>query len=118
MKPNKITPGSNLMWESSRWMLPEHKEALQKLKQEQSRQKRPVLDEQQVEEINDKLRQSLQFHLPVTVCLFGEFKNREVKGVVKRINPALGQVKLVNDQEEEWLSFQDIFDVSIEDDWE
>ena len=28
MNPNKLTPGYNIMWESSRMMLPEHREQL------------------------------------------------------------------------------------------
>ena len=28
MNPNKLTPGYNVMWESSRMMLPEHREQL------------------------------------------------------------------------------------------
>nr|WP_279402053.1 hypothetical protein [Piscibacillus salipiscarius] len=34
MNPNKLTHGHNLLWESSRMMLPEHKELLQQHQQQ------------------------------------------------------------------------------------
>lgn len=39
MNPNKLTPGYNIMWESSRMMLPEHREQLlaQKRKKKNTR---------------------------------------------------------------------------------
>lgn len=55
MKINKLTPNSNLRWESSRMMLPEHVEAINRHNIDKLRIKQPVLDEQEIEEIGRKL---------------------------------------------------------------
>ena len=50
MRTTKITPGSNLRWESSRMILPEHKQALLEYRKAQNKKKKPEIDEQQWEE--------------------------------------------------------------------
>lgn len=49
---SKITPGSNMLWEGSRMILPEHKKAMLALNREQHRKVRPVFDDQELEELN------------------------------------------------------------------
>ncbi|SFQ04631.1 YolD-like family protein [Salibacterium halotolerans] len=51
MKGNKLTPGSNLRWESSRMILPEHREQWLRHQQEQKKAKKPELDPQRWEEL-------------------------------------------------------------------
>lgn len=51
MKDNKLTTGSNMRWESSRMMLPEHVQALRALADEEIKINKPHLDEQKWEEI-------------------------------------------------------------------
>lgn len=43
---NKLTAGSNLLWESSRMMLPEHKALLREHEENRVKKKRPNYDEQ------------------------------------------------------------------------
>src|SRR5690606_11779151 len=47
MKPNKLTPGHNVMWECSRMMLPEHVEAILEWQKGLEKVKKPIIDEQQ-----------------------------------------------------------------------
>lgn len=60
--PNKLTEGSNLLWESSRIILPEHKERI-RIRREEARRggkrDRPELDEQEWERINEAITRSL-----------------------------------------------------------
>ncbi|MCQ2008565.1 MAG: YolD-like family protein [Sporolactobacillus sp.] len=58
MKNNKLTNGSNMRWESSRMMLPEHVQALRELAREESKRERPYLDEQRLEEIEQIVREA------------------------------------------------------------
>jgi catalase (peroxidase I) len=56
---NKLTPGSNLLWESSRMILPEHKERILSHRDEVrrgGRRERPVMDEQEWERINEAIK--------------------------------------------------------------
>jgi hypothetical protein len=46
MRETKVTPGSNLLW-SSKFILPEHREAMQRQDQNNRKQVQPVLDEQE-----------------------------------------------------------------------
>jgi hypothetical protein len=50
MKQSKITPGSILMWESSRMMMTHHVEALNLQKKESCRKERPEFDAQRIDE--------------------------------------------------------------------
>lgn len=52
MNPNKLTPGYNIMWESSRMMLPEHREQLLAQKRKKKEYTPPPLSTDQLEEMN------------------------------------------------------------------
>ncbi|MFK4997714.1 YolD-like family protein [Bacillus sp. N9] len=67
MLPNKLTPGYNLLWESSRMMLPEHRDQLLKERKKQEEFHPPILDEQQLEEINIAITQSFERKRAVTI---------------------------------------------------
>lgn len=51
---------NNGLWESSRMMLPQHKEALLRHQHEQHRQERPLLDEMVWEDISSRLQWSME----------------------------------------------------------
>ncbi|SFQ38776.1 YolD-like family protein [Salibacterium halotolerans] len=61
---NKLTPGSNMRWESMRMILPEWREQWLRHQQEQKKSKKPVLDEQQWEEfewiLNEAMRKNAE----------------------------------------------------------
>ncbi|NDI35671.1 YolD-like family protein [Chengkuizengella sediminis] len=63
MKENKLTEGSNMMWEASRIILPEHKEVINRYQEERNRKTKPVLAEEEVNIIS----QLIHFH-PSTFC--------------------------------------------------
>jgi hypothetical protein len=66
-KPNKLTPGRNLLWESSRMMLPEHKEQLLERNRMQERAVMPELEEDQLQHIQYTLIEALEEQSPVTI---------------------------------------------------
>lgn len=58
---------------SKKWqgmMLPEHVEMLKDAEQEQYRKKKPILDEQEWEEIGQKLMEALETGEPVRVTYY------------------------------------------------
>ncbi|NDI35644.1 YolD-like family protein [Chengkuizengella sediminis] len=73
MKENKLTPGSNMMWEASRIILPEHKELMNHLQKERNRKTKPVLAEEEVNIISQQLSDSMLNKSQITVELFRAF---------------------------------------------
>ncbi|GIN92752.1 hypothetical protein J22TS1_38030 [Siminovitchia terrae] len=96
MKPNKLTPGYNLRWESSRMMLPEHVRALNDLSVDSKRVKKPQLDEQEWEQINETIHIAMEFNqlLIFTVWIDGFFE--EVTCSVHYINQMNKQMYVVD----------------------
>ncbi|UNK20259.1 YolD-like family protein [Paenibacillus sp. N3/727] len=76
----------NGLWESSRMMLFEHRDAILAKQEQKHKQEHPFLDEQQVEWIAEKL--SLAYHNKGAVQLqvFGEYGDYNVTGMVDRID--------------------------------
>ena len=60
MKENKLTPGSNMRWESSRMILPEHREMWLRHQKEDRMKFRPLWDEQQLEEFSHRLHEAAE----------------------------------------------------------
>lgn len=111
MKPNKLTPGKNIMWESSRMMLPVHKEEIIKQNKNVNLKQRPVLDEQKWEEISQVIGESLEHGLEIELIKFGDFQDRSIRGKVEKVDMQLQQLKLVRGDEFEWVRFRDIVEV-------
>lgn len=86
MRQTKVTPGSNLRWESSRMMLPEHVRALNQFKHEQKKKTRPEIDEQQLEYFNYRINESITKQTPVRIIVFGEYEDTEVVGIITRVD--------------------------------
>lgn len=109
-QPDKLTPGANLLWESSRMMLPEHKERILEHRKNLKRRKRPELDEQKLEEINRALQHSMQYRTEVELVLYGAFENRTLRGKVTWVDR--GQIKMATlSGGFEWVETRDILDV-------
>lgn len=64
MNPNKLTPGYNVMWESSRMMLPEHREQLLAKKRKEREFRPPELSEEQLNDMNRIIAASIEEDRP------------------------------------------------------
>lgn len=104
MKNNKLTPGSNLRWESTRMMLPEHKEQIIKHRNELHIQSKPILDEQELQEISSAVYSSFIQRTPISLILFDEYENLTIAGIVKRVDSSGNQIQI----ESEWIKYEDI----------
>ena len=105
---NKLTSGYNLLWESSRMMLPEHKERINGHRETLGRKERPVLDEQEMEELALKVGESLETGRPVTLKLYGEYGDRMVTGVVTKVDPQAGRIRLRTAQGDAQADMRDV----------
>ncbi|NBI28258.1 YolD-like family protein [Chengkuizengella marina] len=113
MKVNKLTPGSNMIWEASRMMLPEHKELMNYYQKERNRKTKPVLEEEEVNIISQQLSESMLSKSQITIELFRAFGQNAFKtGTVTKFDTKLRQIKLDYDDEYKWIKFQEIVGVS------
>lgn len=94
----------NGMWESSRMMLPEHVNQLIQQKQELKIQPKPILDDQELQEISNAVYSSFIQKTLISLVLYGEYENRTVTGIVQRVDPIRQQIRI----DSEWIKRQDI----------
>ncbi|QQK78981.1 YolD-like family protein [Salicibibacter cibi] len=72
----------NKLWEGSRMFLPQHKQALLDHKKEQQKVKKPELDEQELEELNQTFHMALANKAPVTFTYYQEGQFSELVGYI------------------------------------
>jgi hypothetical protein len=103
----------NGLWESSRMMLPEHKETIIRRQLEEGREARPTLDPQEMELIEKALAESFHEHRTVTVRMFVEYEERELTGIVVLIHTFRREIKLsISEGEWNWIKVDDITSAS------
>ncbi|HUC92130.1 MAG TPA: YolD-like family protein [Paenibacillus sp.] len=90
-KENKLTPGSNLLWEGSRMMLPEHKERHVRHRKDLNRRERVELDESEWERIGRMMAESVQRGVVLHIKLFDEYEERELTGAVDKVDRSRGR---------------------------
>ncbi|MDG0057023.1 YolD-like family protein [Paenibacillus sp. P2(2022)] len=99
----------NGLWESSRIIIPEHKEAYLKLMKDRQRRGKPELDDQEVQLIEQALIDSYNSRNAVTVTVFSPFDDTLMTGVVTSINTARREVKLFRGEDDfSWIKLEDI----------
>ncbi|KNE22492.1 YolD-like family protein [Virgibacillus pantothenticus] len=91
-------------------MMPEHIEMLQKMWKEQDHEKMPILDEQQKEEINNKLLMAVANDLTVELKYFDNHDFYKVKGKITSINKQNKYISIAGQH----LLFENIIDVWID----
>ncbi|MGW8823378.1 YolD-like family protein [Paenibacillus lautus] len=104
----------NGLWESSRMMLPEHKETIIRRQLEEGRKDKPVLDPQEMELIEQALAESFHMHRKIKVRLFDEYEDMELIGTVSVIHTYRREIKLATGVSEwEWIKIDDITSASV-----
>ena len=94
MKVNKLTPGFNMQWESMRMMLPEHVQALRDRKEEMKKVEKPMLDDQELQEIGIVVMDSLRHELDVAIVYWEDGFFKRVVGVVDRVDMQQMRIKV------------------------
>jgi hypothetical protein len=104
----------NGLWESSRMMLPEHKETIIRKRLEEGRKQRPELDPQEVELIERAIAKAFRERLLITIRIWGEYEDTELRGGVLTVQTYLREIKLsTGEGERQWIKIEDILDASI-----
>lgn len=111
MTANKLSKGYNLRWESSRMMLPEHREQLLEEKRKQKEFQLPVLDEDRIQEMNYAMMQSIANEQPVIITYAEKYGPTTFYGWIQKIDAMEKSLKISNDEDHLKLPFQKILQI-------
>jgi len=89
----------NGIYEGSRIILPEHREAYTALLEEQKRRGKPDLDEQAQLEIEWALVELYNRRRTVELVVFSPFEDERIKGIVVYINLGTKEIEMLTDGE-------------------
>ncbi|EJW14693.1 YolD-like family protein [Paenibacillus alvei] len=101
----------NGIFEGSRFILPEHREAYLEQQHERARRQRPMIDEQEWEQIGTRLQQAMQDRETVTLEMYDPFEVCQLTGEVIDIDILNRRVRLLLDGEKQWVKIEDILEV-------
>lgn len=106
----------NKLWHGSRFVLPEHREALLAYDRQEKRQVRPVLDPDQLEELNRILTEALQEEQPIAITAYSPYGNERIRLVPQKIDPISGKLKGVqpDTQQVSVVLLANILDITAE----
>jgi hypothetical protein len=112
---------ANGLWESSRMMLPQHKDASVRKPTQIERLERSTLDAQEVEIISNVLFQSHRYQKVVRLTLYGEYEPRIVTGILtcsQRDSFRLDtEDPFTGVADWEWFMFRDVIKAELSQDW-
>lgn len=99
---NKLTPGSNVRWESMRMMIPEHVKALRQHARDRQKIERPELCEDDIAEIEHELRLAIKKYEMIEMSYYKD-------GFIKHRICHPAQLDPINKQ----LIFRDIHGIKL-----
>lgn len=82
----------NKKWNSL--MLVEHQKRLKELKSKELEREKPILDQQQLEEINIKIRKALKNNLKVKITFYENKKIKKTKGRILAVKKYKKEIKI------------------------
>ncbi|WP_199615581.1 YolD-like family protein [Paenibacillus alkalitolerans] len=85
-------------------MLPQHRDEIRRHRTGLKVRPKPELDHDAIEEIERVIGEAAEMRESVMVTVYGEYCDREVTGVVERIDPLTRRLRIG----EEYIMFQDI----------
>ncbi|MDO7905232.1 YolD-like family protein [Paenibacillus sp. JX-17] len=100
----------NGLWESSRMMLFEHRDALLNKKAERQHKAHPVLDEQHANMIAEQISEAYREQHPVQLRIYGEYEDSVISGIVTKVNPWELKVQI----DGHWVPLADILEISLD----
>ena len=101
----------NGLFESSRFIMPQHREALNEQERLKLLQSRPELDPQELDMIAQAIGESYSEGTLLGLELFDEYYNNVINGVVIGVNQQRGLVQLDIDGEIEDIKLKDIIGI-------
>lgn len=112
MRKNKLDPNSNMRW-NMKIILPEHQEAIEKHYRDKKKIAKPILDEQQYEDINRTLYQAMYDNLTCKVSVYTDGFINVLEGGITHFDYVLKRIKLEFNEEVHWVKVCDIVDIIV-----
>lgn len=105
---------ANGLWESSRMMLPQHKERIIQHRTQIHYQTKPLIHEDEWEIITQNIDMSLNYTLQATFEIFTESGNRYIHGIVTSVSTFGKKIKIEMENGFEWVDFDQLVAVKLE----
>ncbi|WP_342423129.1 YolD-like family protein [Paenibacillus sp. FSL E2-0178] len=103
----------NGIWESSRMMLPQHKERINEHRTALQKIVKPTLHTDEIEIINQNISLSLSNRELIKVKIFGEYEYRDIIGVVKSVSGISNKFKIEIEDGYEFVDFNEVLSVEL-----
>lgn len=102
------------IWDCSRMMLPEHKIRIisDERGQQQRDRKKPLLDGQEWELIDQVFAYSKRYREQITITQFKQVQDIKIRGVVMAIDKQLRRIKLQMEYDYDWIKIDDVIQVT------
>ena len=98
------------------FFLPEHVEMLRFADRDYYKTPKPLIDEYQVQEIEEKIHYAAEYHLPVKFDVWYDGFVERVSGHIHYLDPIRKEIRLKNeDGDVERIKFDNIIDVQVKD---
>lgn len=102
----------NKKWNSL--MLVEHQKLLKKLKEDDKKQKKPELDQQQLNLINSKIKKAFNEKITIKIIFFANYQINSLKGKINKIEKNEKQILIKTAKGDiKELNFRQIIEVKI-----
>jgi len=103
----------NGLFESSRMILPEHKEAWLIHQDKLLEKEKPILDEQEIQVIQGRINDSFHQRIRIRITVFDPIEDEVYEGIVSVVNTFLKEIKLVfADGEWKYINLDTIMSVT------
>jgi hypothetical protein len=97
-------------------MLPEHVEMLRVADREYYKTPKPIIDEYQLQEFEEKIHYAMEFHYQVKFDVWIEGFVEEVRGYIHYLDPIYKEVRIKDDEGNvDRIKFENIINVEVED---
>ncbi|TVX85530.1 YolD-like family protein [Paenibacillus agilis] len=103
----------NGLWESSRMMLPEHKEAIKLREGLYNRRKKPMLNEDNLEQLNHYIQESFENMQRITLQVFHPFEQISISGIIIGFDTVGRRIK-IQCETIQWVKIVDILDAILD----
>lgn len=103
----------NGLWESSRMIIPEHREEINNNDLKVTKMKKPILHDDEIEIIIQNIYLSKNENQQATIQVFGEFETRTVRGVVSSIDEYKKRIRIEIDYGYEWIDLDEVVSVRV-----
>lgn len=95
-------------------MLPEHVQMLKEMWEETEKIEKPLLDPQELEQMNKKIEQAYQENLQISLSVYEDGFIKEVKGIITDIDIQQKQLKVqIKNDLTEMIAFKQIVSIKI-----